>query len=527
MADEGRIWEHPVLDFKKGEKICFSYNGKKIDALEGETIAAALYAAGVKIFSRSFKYHRPRGMFCGIGKCSNCLMRVNGVPNVRTCITPVKKGMMVESQNSFPSADHDLFSIVGNLPFDIHPGFYYEKFIRPGFMKNTYHTFFRHFSGIGRFPEKPIIKKERIGIKERDTDLAIIGAGPAGLSAAVYAGQYGVKVMLIDENQRLGGQLVKQTHRFFGSSEHGAGKRGTKIAEDMVAEIKNLKNVETLLEATVIGIYEGKVLGVMKRDEFIRLNAKRIIVATGAYEKTLIFKNNDLPGVYGAGGAQTLMNVYGVSPGATTLMIGAGNVGLIVSYQLIQAGTRVQAVVEALPNIGGYMVHAAKLRRLGVPILTSHTVKKALGKKRVEGARIVQLDEQWNEVEGTERDMPCDFICVSVGLKPTFELLHQAGCNLQYISELGGHAPLHNQYMETTVKGIYVAGDVSGIEEASTAIMEGRVAGISAVLSLKEGDEKAKRIREEALDQLQGMRSSPFGERVRNGLEKILIKEVV
>lgn len=333
-------------------------------------------------------------------------------------------------------------------------------------------------------------------------------------------------VVLIDENWRLGGQLIKQTHRFFGSARHEAGIRGFRIAEDLTRQVEELKDkITVLLEATAIGYYVDGIIGVVQKDRFIKVKPKKTIIATGAYERTLIFENNDLPGVYGAGGVQTLMNVYGIKPGSAGLMVGAGNVGLIISYQLLQAGVKVKAVVEAMPRVGGYLVHAAKIRRLGVPILTRHTILKAYGNKKVEGAIIVGLDEKWNPIPGTEKDIKCDFICISVGLNPTHELLYQAGATLKYVRELGGFVPLRNKYMETNAKGVFVAGDVSGIEEASTAIMEGRVAGITAALDLGYGDEKAKQMREEIMKDLDEMRSGPFGEPIARGIQKVLIKE--
>ncbi len=207
-------------------------------------------------------------------------------------------------------------------------------------------------------------------------------------------------------------------------------------------------------------------------------------MATGASEKFLIFENNDLPGVMCAGAAQTLMNVYGVKPSEKALIVGAGNVGLIVSYQLIQAGVEVAAIVEAMPRIGGYLVHAAKLRRLGVPIYVSHTIKSAHGTERVEGATIIALDENFNEIPETEKYFEVDLICLAVGLTPYSQLLVQAGCEMAYVPELGGLVPKRTRYQETSLKGVFVAGDVSGIEEASTAMLEGGIAGISAAINV-------------------------------------------
>jgi len=211
-------------------------------------------------------------------------------------------------------------------------------------------------------------------------EIAIIGGGPAGLCAAYNAAQMGAKVLLIERDNFLGGQLVKQTHMFFGSQKQYASTRGIDIAEILTDKIKSMGNVEIMLNSTVLGLYEDGVITVESDGEYKKIKHERIIVATGAFEKVLAFPNNDLPGIYGAGAVQTLMNVHGVKPGNKVLMIGAGNIGLIVSYQLMQAGVKVEAIIDASPRIGGYLVHASKVRRMGVPIHTSHTIKEAHGK---------------------------------------------------------------------------------------------------------------------------------------------------
>jgi sarcosine oxidase subunit alpha len=171
-----------------------------------------------------------------------------------------------------------------------------------------------------------------------------------------------------------------------------------------------------------------------------------------------------------------------------------------------------------MPKIGGYIVHAAKLRRLGVPILTSHTVKNAYGNGRVEGVKIVKL-ENWKEVEGSGFSLDVDLICLAVGLTPTSELLFQAGCETKYVPELGGWVTVHNENLETTVDGIYVAGDASGIEEASTAMMEGKIAGMDVAEKL--GFKIDKKEKKDAFENLKTLRSCPFGEKARVGKEKM------
>jgi len=215
------------------------------------------------------------------------------------------------------------------------------------------------------------------------------------------------------------------------------------------------------------------------------------------------------------------MNVEGVVPGQRVLMVGAGNIGLIVSYQLAQAGVETAAVIEAAPTIGGYLVHASKIRRIGIPIRTGYTVKEAYGDGKIEGAVICRVDASWKMVAGTEEDIKCDTICLAVGLIPLSALCWQAGCKLAYIRELSGHVPLVDRYMQTSNPKIYAAGDVSGIEEASSAMVEGRLAGYSAALSLGYGRDKAPKLREEAILELNQLRAGPLGERIRSGIKKV------
>ncbi|MCD6362478.1 MAG: FAD-dependent oxidoreductase [Synergistetes bacterium] len=363
----------------------------------------------------------------------------------------------------------------------------------------------------------------------KSVEILIVGGGPAGLSAAIEASAAGAKVLIIDDGLKLGGQLVKQTHKFFGSKEEYAGTRGFRIANVLLNELEKYKDrVEVITNTTVTGYYtDDGVFGALTGEEkYFKVKPKKAIIATGAYERSLPVPNCDLPGVYGAGAVQTLMNVYGVKPGEKALMIGAGNIGLIISYQLAQAGVQVQGVVEAMPRIGGYLVHASKIRRLGIPIYTSHTVKEIHGEEYVEGATIVQVDEKWQPIEGTERYIEADLICLAVGLSPLTELLWQAGCKMKFIPELGGYVPVRNREMRTSHPDIYVAGDASAIEEASTAMVEGRIAGLCAAASLgyKVLDFEARL--NKLWSQLDSLRRGPVTEKIRQGLPKAMVEEV-
>ncbi|MBN2050217.1 MAG: FAD-dependent oxidoreductase [Spirochaetales bacterium] len=353
-------------------------------------------------------------------------------------------------------------------------------------------------------------------------EVIIVGAGPAGLSAAVEAATAGCGVLLIDENSKPGGQLFKQIHKFFGSQEHKAGIRGIDIGKRLLEEAENL-HIEVWLDSEVCGIFDAnKVWVVRNKKETVLLQGDRIIIATGASENAVHFPGWHLPGVMGAGAAQTMINIHRVLPGEKVLMVGSGNVGVIVSYQLLQAGAEVVGVIEAAPRLGGYGVHTAKVRRAGVPFFVSHVVAAAEGKDRVEKVRIVQVDPRWNPVPGTEKTLKADTICLATGLTPLTELAFLAGCESTYSPVLGGHVPWHNSAMRTSVRHIFIAGDISGVEEASTAMEEGRMAGLQAAASLGHVDEADAMIRGKAIQaRLDALRSGLFGEKRKNAKESI------
>ena len=345
-----------------------------------------------------------------------------------------------------------------------------------------------------------------------DTELAIVGAGPAGLSAAVEAARHGVQTTIVDENARPGGQLFKQIHKFFGSHRHSAGVRGFRIGEQLLAQIEELR-VEVALNTVAYGFFEGNMLGLYRDGRVSALRARKVILATGAIEKPLCFRGWTLPGVMGAGAVQTMINLHGVLPGTRVLMVGSGNVGLIVSYQLIQAGAKVAALVEALPEISGWNVHAAKLRRLGVPIHLSHTILEAGGSEGVEWAVIGELDSSCRTVEASKRELKVDLVCIAVGLRPLVELAELAGCRLDYLAPLGGFLPVHDEGMRTSRPDVYVAGDIAGIEEASTAMEEGKLAGATAARALgKLDDARYQERAREIQASLHELRLGSFGE---------------
>lgn len=425
-----RITKHPILEIPERREVTFTWNGEILKGHDGEMIASALIACGIHIFGHHPKDNSPQGMFCANGQCSQCLVIADGLP-VKSCMTPLREGMVVQSVEGLP-----------RLPED---------------------------------DEVPALREAPV----REVEVLIIGGGPAGMSAAIELGGLGVDCLIVDDKSSLGGKLVLQTHKFFGSVEDShAGTRGFQIGRILEDEIHKLESVDYWLNSTAVGVFSDGIVGVVKGRTYRKVRPQKLLVATGAREKMLSFPGNTLPGVYGAGAFQTLVNRDLVRSSQRVLIVGGGNVGLIAGYHAIQAGIEVAALIEALPRVGGYKVHADKLKRLGVPVLTSHTVVSAQGDERVRSVTIAELDEAWNVVEGTEKTYEVDTVLIAVGLDKVDEFYHKA-------REWG--------------MDVYSAGDAQEIAEASAAMFTGKIEGLKIAQSLglydgeipREWDEKA------------------------------------
>jgi thioredoxin reductase len=346
-----------------------------------------------------------------------------------------------------------------------------------------------------------------VNLATEHLEFLVIGAGPAGLCAAAEAAAAGVRVTLVDESDRAGGQLPKQIHRFFGSSEHGAGKRGYEIGQDLYRDCL-AAGLDIRLSTCAVGFFPSGEVMLNGRERLYLARPDAALVATGASEKSVAFPGWTLPGVMGAGAAQTLVNIHRVLPGRRVVMAGSGNVGLIVAYQLVQAGCEVAGIVEPAAEVGGYAVHADRVRREGIPIYLRHGLLAAEGEGGVEAVYVRALED------GRVKRFRADVLCLAVGLSPLVELLAMAGCELAHHSELGGFVPRHDEAMRTTRAMTYVAGDASGVEEASIAMEEGRMSGIAAAEDLGAlGAREAAARRAEIAARLQALRSGPYGYR--------------
>jgi sarcosine oxidase, subunit alpha len=415
-----RIDKHPILPIPPRVEIPFSWRGRPMTALDGETIAAALFANGVRIFSHHAKDGAAQGIFCANGQCAQCLVLADGFP-VKSCMELVRPGLRLEPAEGNPV-----------LPQGALKG------IPPASFKD---------------------------IEEVRVPVLVIGGGPAGLSAAIELGRRGVEALIIDDKHRLGGKLVLQTHRFFGSiAAVYAGTRGIDIATRLESEVRSFPALRVWLQSTALAVFSDKRVGVLvEGKKYVNVVPEVLLVTSGAREKNLAFPGNTLPGVYGAGAFQTLVNRDLVKPTNRLFIVGGGNVGLIAGYHALQAGIPVAGLVEVMPECGGYKVHRDKLARLGVPIYTSHTVLSANGGDSVESVTIARVDERFRPVAGTERSFACDTVLIAVGLDPVDEFYEKA-------REFGLTA--------------FAAGDAEEIAEASAAIFSGKIRGLEVARSL-------------------------------------------
>ena len=394
----------------------FDFDGRRIRAFRGDTVASALYAQGTRVFSRSFKYHRPRGLLCCAGNCPNCLVTVGDEPNVRACTRAVEPGLQVHSQNAWPSLRFDLLSLLDKLHWLMPVGFYYKALHRPKALWLLARRLIRRVGGLGSIDINATHDTE-YSSRNLHADVAVVGGGPAGMSEALSAAETGASVILIDDQPTLGGHLrySRQLRPHPNPPSEGEG-----ILGELAWQVAQSPNIETLSNATVFGLYQDNLLAILTGDGLVRLRAKHVVLATGAQESPLLFENNDLPGVMLASAARRLMALYGVRPGRQAVVATETPEGYEAALQLLDAGVRVAAVVDASETPSGEAAEAVRQR--GVTVLTRHRVVRAVGRGRVKAA-IVSPNGNANAA----RRIRCDLLCMSGELQPVDALLHQMG----------------------------------------------------------------------------------------------------
>ena len=491
-----RLDPHPSQVIDRGRAVAIEFDNRRLTAYEGDTVASALYAGGVRTFSRSFKYHRPRGLLCVAGRCANCLVTVDGVPNVRACTERVREGMKVRHQNAWPSLDRDLFSVLDRLDRLMPVGFSYKTFHRPKLFWRLAQPVIRRVAGLGVL-ETESVPESRYQHRNLHTQVAVVGGGPAGLSAALSAASAGARVTLIDDQPTLGGSL-RFDARSYRDVPGFDESTGLDVARRFSAQVESSSRIQVISDATAFGLYEGNLLGVLGHKHLVKLRAQRIIVATGSYEVPLVFEGNDLPGIMLATGAQRLMQLYGVKPGNTAVVATTNDQGYDVALDLLRAGVAVAAFVDTRLESPPRTEATAALMADGVSVLTSHAIARAVGRKSVEAVAAVSLaggGTTRGEKRG-ERRFNCDILCVSGGFQPASSLLYQAGCRHGFDAELNEVVP------RELTSSVYAAGEVTGIHDLGASILQGRLAGMEAAACLGRATHDAETEAAELRDEL-------------------------
>jgi sarcosine oxidase, subunit alpha len=397
------------LGVHKKHPMTFEFCGKTVPAEPSDTIASALYRWGQRIFTRSFKYHRPRGLLCLSGKCPNCLMNVDGIPNVRACVTQVRAGMRVRQQNAFPSLEHDWLSMVQHFDRLMPVGWYYKSLTHRWTWKAA-EPFIRKIAGLGD-PPPPGTDNRGYEHCYKHTEVAIVGGGPAGLERAVELGLRGEQVTLIDDQPALGGHL-----RY---------SRGSTDLVELVGKLQGLPSVEVLQGCSCFGVYEGNLLGIVRpkshagaAEQLFHLRAGRIVVATGAYEAPLLFRNNDLVGIMLSTAVERLIRVHGIKPGTMATVIGRGERAEEVSTSLREAQIPIAAIIPPA------------------------AVVAARGSHHVQG------------IQTRDRYFNCDLVVVCGHRVPDAGLLTQAGGRLKWDSARGAFIPVDLPPDVTAIGGV-------------------------------------------------------------------------
>ncbi|MBW3583723.1 MAG: (2Fe-2S)-binding protein [Euryarchaeota archaeon] len=485
-------------------RVTFTRDGKKISAQEGQSVGAALWAHGDRALSRSLKFHRPRGWYCGTGKCNQCMMRVDGVPNVKTCITQAREGMVVEGQNAWPSVRHDLFrgsDVVFRKGFDHH-----RAFVRPHFLYPLFSKVIRAFAGWGRLPDT---EPPAPSVETARPDVVVIGGGPAGLAAGVAAAGLGARTMLFDDRPEAGGSaafLVGTVE----DPDNGGAVEVSSLVRRWKAEARQADRLDLRGGMTVSAVYRDGLVLAQARDRMLAIVPQSIIVATGAHEAHGVFEGNDLPGVMTAHGCLALLVANGVRPGGRAVVYGAGDHGLQVAEALVAGGVEVRAVVEPATEPSGSDARE-RLDAIGVPLWTTTQIERAKGLGRVKAVRVYGADGA--------RTIHADLLVVALGGKSAPEVFQAMGARLRHDPWQGGVVPVLGDDLQTSVPGLFAAGDCAGVGTLASARTSGRLAGLAAAAHAGHGP--APEAETERLRELLGREPSRAGGPVPGGAAKV------
>lgn len=435
----------------RGRAITVDLEGESIPAIEGEPVACSLVAADEPMLARSVKYHRPRGPFCFAAACSQCLMRVDGLPNVYTCRTPAREGMKLERQNAYPSAKVDVFETIDwFFPKGLD---HHEMFAGVPIAETVMAKVARQLAGLGLLPKEEA--PTPLPARTLRTRVAVVGAGAAGLAAAAELTERGVPFLLFERDDHLGGRLA-----------HGAPEKDAPAITDTGSLAKD----SVFTRATALGLYDdedGRYLAVGAWEpggvRLLKVYAERFLLTMGGHPPTIPFENNDLPGVYAGRAASLLLRQYGVAPEAAAL-VGWGDELYALAGLMEAHGVKVTAVVD----LQGSPPSGAP------PMATRGSEPKAHGLRHVSAF-------SFSAADGSRRKVDCDAVLVSVPVSPSFELARQGGAKVSFDAGRGLFRVEADAQGRTEAQDVYVAGDITGGGSARQAAEAGRRAAQALV----------------------------------------------
>jgi len=472
MASGRRIDLPEGGPFERGEPVQFQFEGRPLQGYDNEPLAVALLAAGVGVFGRSTKFRRPRGPVCLRGHCSACLMRVNGVPNLRTCRTPCRSGMVVERQTGWPSAGLDLFRAV-----DLFSGErldHHGMFTASAVLNRLAGGVVRRLSGLGEppsaDPEKPV------QISRFQADAVVIGAGVAGLAAGRALGECGHNVVLLEAEEHRGGRLLDM-----------ATPDGWNQALTKKGELEAVAGIEVHVGTPVLAVYPGDPLEVVagNEGETFWISARRLVVCTGAYEQIPLFENSDLPGIFGPRALDRLICGHGVVPGEPLVLVGDRDETLRLAARLVELGVALAGVVTSRRDTP----ELEAVRRKNVEIFEDRRIVCAHGGKWLDRVEFAPLESPQCDLV-----LDCRTCAVEAPESPAYELAHHAGCRVSFSAQ-NGYSVVVNDEGQTSNSRIFAAGHVAGATSIAEAARAGERAGLACALSLKDDQNVQKRLK--------------------------------
>ena len=467
----------------RSARLEFTFDGVRYTGFQGDTLASALLANGVRLVGRSFKYHRRRGIFGAGAEEPNALVRIGAgnraEPNLKATQVELYHGLVATSQNRWPSLDFDAGAF-GNIASKLLPaGFYYKTFMWPGSWWRFYEHFIRKAAGLGKAPVEP--DPDRYDRRYAFCEVLVVGAGPAGLMAALTAAQSGARVILLDEAPVLGGSLLASTATIDGADPVEFVSR----AGDALAACPN---VRILRRTTAFGYYDDNmIVAVERRADHVPvppahcarqrvwwIRAREVVLATGAIERPLAFEDNDLPGVMLASAARTYALQFGVRPGDRAVVATNNDSAYEAIEPVLATGTEIAAVVDVRDGGPGDDALAV-VQRFGIELVTGSVVTRAIGRTAVAGVEVRRISLDAAEVGGESRRMPCDLVCVSGGWSPTVHLFSQSQGRLRFDEVRAAFVPGESAQRERS------AGAARGLQRLSECLADGVAAGADAV----------------------------------------------